>query len=472
MSSTPAEQPKRPRVRPDLKAHRQRLQALDDEIQQVQQKYEEFSGRPAPSVRRSNPKPQELASQLESMKKQQATEKAALQASIRRRLARVKQLRDRCPCPTIVALEARIGELDQAIESGKMKLVEERQALNEIATLRKSRKNVEAYQEEQQELDREHQRFAELFSEGDTGRNSELNQQYKELQALLDEAQAEDQQQRQQRQKAVEERQAVKKTLDDLYQQRRTLNDEFYEAKRAYEAWLREDRKRREAEREQRRIQEAQERRQRQIEQEKELAEMPAFESEITACESLLKYLEQEFRQPTKSGNTNSSANSKPLNTVAVPESNGVAPRRVDTVPDGVRLASKSTRGEDYFFSPTAAKKSSKHKKKGKKGGRQSSTGASSGEHSAPSSTTAQPSSGGDQAVSFPLGVLESFWEIRVDPPTSVNEIKDVVQAIVEKKDWYLKNQIQVTADKKAKVEKKIQELAMQLETQAIVTNE
>ncbi|KAJ1642234.1 hypothetical protein IWQ61_010654, partial [Dispira simplex] len=76
MSSTPVEQLKRPLVRPDLKVHRQRLQELDDEIQKVQQQYEEFNGRPAPSHRRSHPKSQELVSQLEGMKKQHATEKA------------------------------------------------------------------------------------------------------------------------------------------------------------------------------------------------------------------------------------------------------------------------------------------------------------------------------------------------------------------------------------------------------------
>ena len=137
-------------------------------------------------------------------------------------------------------LDAQVAQIEAQIESGSMKIVEERKALNDISTLKRSRKSVEQFGEQQKEIDELRAHVADLRLSLDDPEMAAANKRYEEIKAEMDELSKEQEKLFGNRGKLLSQRTALSKHLDELYQARRDRltayhaeNDKFFARVRA-----------------------------------------------------------------------------------------------------------------------------------------------------------------------------------------------------------------------------------------------
>lgn len=59
---------------------------------------------------------------------------------------------------------------------------------------------------------------------------------------------------------------------------------------------------------------------------------------------------------------------------------------------------------------------------------------------------------------------MEAFWKLKVDVPSSTEEIKDAIKTLEEKRDYYQKNSAEQTKKNKEEAQRKIEEHRKKLE--------
>jgi len=99
-------------------------------------------------------------------------------------------------------------------------------------------------------------------------------------------------------------------------------------------------------------------------------------------------------------------------------------------------LNSKSEREEEVFFSGKSKKNKKQHKNKDNK----------------------------NAPVKFDLGVMEAFWKLKVDVPSSIEEIKEAIKTLEAKRDDYQKNSAEQTRKNKEEAQRRVEEHRKKLE--------
>jgi superfamily II RNA helicase len=136
--------------------------------------------------------------------------------------------------------------------------------------------------------------------------------------------------------------------LDAAFLQKKTVNDEYYTALRMHTKYLQDEQLRKREEAQQKKQADLEEKRLAIAREERELAEIPAFQAEITTCDSVYKYLLQFSNDQNRVAAANAAA-------AAANATNGANAniRQVDTtanVPTGMMLAKKADKKEEVFF--------------------------------------------------------------------------------------------------------------------------
>lgn len=251
-----------------------------------------------------------------------------------------------------------------------------------------------------------------------------LSQEYDAIKAEISNLQESQKSHRDKRNQLYEEQNNIKSQLDQQYEKMRALRDEHRQGMDEYYAHQREVRDLRKQQAKQRQAEYEQGQRKIQAQQERELAEIPAFSQEISTCDTLINYLQSYGSDNTATTDgVNGKANAEPKAAAS-----GI--RQVDTtanVPEGAVLIKKDDREEDFFVGGK------------KKGG-----------NKAPKEKKV------DQNVKFPLAIMESFWEVKVDIPTKPTEFESTIETLKHRKENYLKEQPTKTAENKKKAEEKI----------------
>jgi uncharacterized coiled-coil DUF342 family protein len=352
----------------------------------------------------------ELLSQLKEIREQQAGGKAGrnkifeeikrLDEKLKSKIAEQKTARSRVAFKNIEEVDREIARLDKQVNSGMMKLVDERKALTEISNLRKQRKGFAGFELAQKEID---DLKAELKAKRDTLDDPEtkaLSDKYNKLQAELDAIKAEQddafkniQSLRDERTRLQAEQQekylAIKKIKDDYYNQNRAVQKYEYEARQRL-------RERRKAEQERYEKEKKKERAQKMLAE----ASDKAYLDEIRRGESLLRFLDPTYQ-----------AEKTPL--VAPSQFQAQAQRTVDDSGlKGVKVVRKEDKEEDYFKGNGG--------KKGKKG---RNTPPASGKYSCPPS------------------VVEDCAFMGIDPPMSAADIPAVREKVKAKLDFWKSDQ-------------------------------
>ncbi|KAM0431854.1 hypothetical protein ACHAPT_005106 [Fusarium lateritium] len=379
---------------------------------------------PSPTQKRR----QELIAQANDIRQKQAGGKNArstkldqikrLDEQVRSRIAEQKTAKAKVPYKTLEDVDRQIATLDKQVNSGTMKLVDEKKALSDISSLRKIRKNFGQFEDSQKQIDDLRAKIKEIKDSMDDPEQKAMSEQYTKIQTELDAIKAEQDEAYKGLSSLRDERTKLQAEQQEKYTAIRKLKDDYYGQKKAFQSYEREARERyREKQRaeHERHIQER-----KKAEAERRLGEASdaAYMDEIRRANSLLQFLDP-----------NHKVEKGPL--MADTGLGAQAQRSVDEGGlKGTKLVRKEDREEEYF---SAVKKG----KKGKKGG-----------HAASS-----------KFFNVPPSVVEDCAAMGIDPPMSALDIPEVTEKVRAKLDFWKNDQESQTKRNIEKAKKEIAEL-------------
>jgi hypothetical protein len=321
--------------------------------------------------------------------------------------------------------------LDKQVESGTMKLVDEKRALQEISTVKRNRRAVEGFQADQESIEADRRAVDELKKQLDDPESKAISERYDAIKAELDELKREGDEAYAGRTKLFEERDSFQARLNTLFNQKRESAQQFRDLNDRYWTKINEDRARRaERAREQRAAEEAQKKRD-VAERLRDEAEIPAYQAQIEDCQTLIEHFSGK-----SSGNTITPLAVKP-DVAGVPK---LDIRKVDGAPEGSIARTKKGEKEDSYFV------GGKGKGKGKRGA------SKPADANGTSPTTNAP-------LNVPLATLSALLTLSIPPPASAVDVPRVVEDLKTKKAWFEANQARVTAENVKKAESEIQRL-------------
>ncbi|KAF7562499.1 hypothetical protein G7046_g1637 [Stylonectria norvegica] len=377
---------------------------------------------PSPTQKRRT----ELIAQANEIRNKQAGGKHArsskldeikrLDEQVRSRITEQKTAKGKIPYKNAEEVDREIANLDKQVNSGVMKLVDEKKALAEISSLRKVRKNFGQFEDSQKQIDELRAKIKEIKDSMEDPEQKAMSEQYNKIQAELDTIKAEQDEAYKGLSSLRDERTKLQAEQQEKYTAIRKLKDDYYGQKKAYQAFEREARdKHRERQRaEHDRI--IKERKKADAERRLADASDPAYLDEIRRANSLLQFLD-----PTHK------VEKGPL--VADTGLGAQAQRTVDESGlKGCKIVSKKDRDEEY--APAA--------KKGKKGKK----------------AVAAPKS-----YSCPPSVVEDCTAMGIEPPMSAAEVPAVIEKVRAKLDNWKSDQETQTKRNIDAAKKQIEEI-------------
>lgn len=332
-------------------------------------------------------------------------------------MAEQNNSRGRMSFKNVEDIDKEIDRLEKQVDSGTMRLVEEKKALSDISTLRKQRKNFAGLDEAQKVINDLKAQIAALRKTLDTPESKALSDRYTEIQKELDGIRA--------------EKDGVFKNLNTLKAERTKLQgqqrekwstiketkDKFYQGRRAYkeyedEAW----KVRREKAKAQRDAIEHEKKR-KVADNKLEEASHPAYSDEILAAQGLVRHFNPsyDFAALGLDDKKGQSADYRAQ----------VGRTVDDSEIKGVKVLKKEERGDDYFVG-SGGKKG----KKGKKGGNANAAS------NAPA-----------EKFNLNIGLIEEFAKIKVDPPMNQADVPAVVEKLAAKITEWKKSQASKTEE-------------------------
>jgi len=392
-----------------------------------------------------------LRSELDGIRDQQSTNKnsrgkileqlKSLQESIQKKIKDLQAAKGKTPFKNVAEVDAHIKNLEKQVDSGNMKLADEKRALQEISQTKRSRRIVEHFQADQDAIEADRRAADELRQKLDDPEAKAVSDRYDAIKAELDELKKEADEAYASRNALFQERDALQSEIKTLITEKRESAQRFREANDRYYAKVNEDRARRaERARAQRATEEAQ-KKQEAAERLREEAAVPAFQAQIEDCQTLIDVLSG------KSSNTIALSTNSLLAKSDVAGVPKLELRKVDAADEG--LVARKKKGEDeesYFVGKGKAKK-------GKKGN---------------TKTSAEPDATSSQ-LNLPLATLSALLSLSIPPPSSSADIPRVVEDLETKKAWFEANQVRVTAENVSKAEADIQRLLNGAKTESKV---
>lgn len=334
----------------------------------------------------------------------------AVENQIKQLIQDQKNQRAKMPFKNVEEIDGRIDQLNKQVDSGKMKLVDEKKALDEVSKLRKQRKGFAALDDLQKRVDEKRAENAELKKTFDTQESRALSQRYKDNQKELDEIKAARDDTNKNFDAIKAEREKLSNEQKATWAKIKEIKDAYYQNKKAYKDY--EDmlyQQRREKQKAEREAYEK-EKRKRIADETLQKASDPAYMDEIRSAESLLAFFDPSSRT--------SDSSKEPSKFAAE------AQRTVDE--SGLQGMKVMKKEEEDFFVGSGGKK----KGKGKKAATDGAT-----------STT--------KSSKFHLdhGTIEGLSGLGIDPPTSQAEVPAVIAKLREKLDFFRKDQDRKTQE-------------------------
>jgi uncharacterized coiled-coil DUF342 family protein len=362
---------------------------------------------------------QELIAQANEIRKKQGVGKNArnakldeikrLDEQLRSRIAEQKAARAKVPFKSVEEIEQKIAGLERDVNSGTMKIVDEKKALDEISRLRKLGKTFSQFDNSQKAIDDLKAKIKEIKDSMEDPEAKALNEQYNQIQAELDAIKAEQSEAYNNRSALFAERDKLRAAQEETWQALKKHKDEYYTQRKAYQAWEREQREKRREREQAERERIAKERKMERAKAMLAEASEPAFLEEIRRANSLLRFFDPTHQVVEKT----------PL--LADKGLAATVQRKVDDSGlQGMRVLRKEDRDDEYM--PAV--------KKGKKG-----KGAKKTE--APVTASSK--------FSCPPSVMEDCAFIGVNPPMSAAEVPDAMEKIKAKLEQWKADQPEQT---------------------------
>lgn len=322
------------------------------------------------------------------------------------------------------------SNLDRQVESGELRLGDEKRAIQEISNTRRLRRTVEGFQAEQDAIDREKEEEEQLRAQLADPEAKAISDRYEKLKAEFDDLKRESDEAFANRNKLFDERNAIQQEVDTLWSLKKESQQRFREAGERYWVKAKEEQARRAERLRQQKAVEEQQKKLDLVERLREEASSPAYQIEIQDCQTLI----DAFSKGTTSEVpvVTSAAEQKAVSLAGVPQ---LDIRKVEAPTDVIVRKKKGEEEEAYFV----AGKGKKSKRGPKTNGRNS-----------PALST--PSTSNSQ-FHIPFPTLTALLSLSIPPPGSKDEIPRVVEDLKTKKAWFEANQELATKDKIAKAE-------------------
>ncbi|GLI71909.1 multicopy suppressor of BFA [Penicillium ochrochloron] len=436
----PAEARVKP-TKPDEEAYKASLAQAEKEHTAAQEKLNQIKAKldTAKPNNQDSPvakKQQELRAELSSIRPKQSGFKSsrastlekvnALESTLKARIAEQNNSRGKMPFKNVDEVDREISRLEKQVDSGTLRLVDERKALSDISTLRKQRKSFAGLEEAQKGINDIKAQIAELKKTLDNPEAKALSDKYTEIQKELDAIKAEQDGVYKNLNSLRDERTKLRNDQQQKYAAIREIKDNYFKARRAYkeyedEAW-RVRRERQKAERD------AFEREKRKKVADKKLEEASqlAYTDEILTAQGLIRHFDPAYDFSALGLDDKKDEGSKFRANVG---------RTVDdSALKGMKVVRKDD-VEDYFVG-SAGKKG----KKGKKGGA-AAAGAEAGK------------------FNMNVGIIEDFAKVKIDPPMNQSDVPASVEKLAAKIQEWKKNQAAKTKENIQKAKEEIARL-------------
>lgn len=194
----------------------------------------------SPSAKRQ----QELRAELSSIRQKQQGFKAsrtstqekinALELTLKARITEQNNSRTRMPFKNVEDIDREIARLEKQVDSGTLRLVDERKALSDISTLRKQRKNFAGLDEQQKVINDLKAQIATLKKTLDNPEAKALSDKYTEIQKELDAIKAEHDSAFKNLNALRDERTKLHAEQQKKWNAIREIKDNYYKARKAY----------------------------------------------------------------------------------------------------------------------------------------------------------------------------------------------------------------------------------------------
>lgn len=307
-----------------------------------------------------------------------------------------KDARTRIGFNSTKEVEAKIDSLMKQVDSGAMKLVDEKKALTEVSNLRRSLKSFSGIEQLQANIDAKKAENAELKKTLDNAENKALSEKYAANQKELDSIKAGRDDVNKNFDKLKAERDALHEKQNVAWKSMQELRDTFYNQRKAWKAHEDEmyaaRRERQKAERDSY----EKEKRKKIAESRLEEASAPAFGDEIVTAENLIRHFDPSYSAAKKDDGPSKYAAS--------------AERTVDE--SGFKGMTVMKKEEEDFFAGSGGKK------KGKK-------------------SKAAP----ENKFNMSLDVIEGLSKVGVDPPSSQSDVPATIEKLKQKVAEWKSNQ-------------------------------
>ncbi|SCV73606.1 BQ2448_6036 [Microbotryum intermedium] len=446
--------------RPDKSAYEKEQNALKAEIEALQLKSTDVRNRIA-AVSGKGPhqdRKVELRAELDALRAESQKLKGgrgktleqlkAMQDGVSNKIKELQAAKSKAPFKSVAEVDAQIKSLERQVESGTMKLVDEKKALQEISNLKKARKNVESFASQQSSIDDEKKKIDEIRATMDSPENKANQDKFDKVRAELDEINKKHDEASKGRDALFEERNAISKQLDEVYGKKKASAIAYKEANDKYYQKMNDERqKRQERFQAERKANEDAKRNEINLRLLEE-AQAPAFEREIEDCRNLIDSFNKRIGNATSANGT--SGSSTPLyERSAIAGVKALELRKVEEGPPAgaVALKKKSDQEEESWGGFGG-----KSKKKGGNNNKKTAT-ATNG-----TLTEDEPSSSSSasQALNLPFGTLSALLTLGIPAPLTLSDVPSTIEALETKKKYLVDNQERVTKERVAAVEKKI----------------
>lgn len=331
----------------------------------------------------------------------------ALDNQLKSKINEHKNAKSRVSYKNIGEVDAAIKRLQDKVESGDMKVVDEKKALAEVSNLNKLRKNFAGFDELQQSIDKLKAEVSEQKKKMDNPEQKALSDRFTTINKELDQIKAEQDDVYKNLGALKTERDQLHAEQQEKYQKVREVKNAFYNNKRAYRDYEQQAFQARKERQKAERDAFEREKRKRIAEEKLEEASLPAFGNQIRVAKGLIHYFDP--------------------STAPAPVDSGpgkLAAQAQRTVDDsgikGMKVIKKDDQ-EDYFAGTGG--------KKGKKGRK----GVANGAPATPPSTAGK--------FNLPPSVLSQLSEVNIDPPMSSADVPSVTDKLKAKLETWEKDQ-------------------------------
>ncbi|KAL2844245.1 hypothetical protein BJX68DRAFT_243240 [Aspergillus pseudodeflectus] len=437
-------EPKVKPTRPDEETFKASLAQAEKEHAAVQAKLNEVKAKietakpnnqDSPAAKRQ----QELRAELSSIRQKQQGFKASrtstqekingLDATLKARIAEQNNSRGRMSFKNVEELDREIARLEKQVDSGTLRLVDEKKILADISSMRKQRKNFASLDDAQKVIDDLKSQISTLKKTLDNPEAKALSDKYTEIQKELDAIKAEQDGAFKNLNALRDERTKLHGEQQKKWAAIREVKDNYYKARKAYKEWEDEAWKiRREKQKAQRDAFEREKKR-KIADKKLEEASRPAYTDEIIVAQGLIRHFNPAYDFASLGLDDKKGPSSAFRAEIG---------RTVDD--SGIKGMKVLKKEEDDYFVGTGGKKG----RKGKKG-----------------SANGSPAPGTPAEAKFNMnvGIIEDFAKVKIDPPMNQSDVPAVVEKLAAKITEWKKDQASKTEENINKAKEEIARL-------------